>query len=83
MNIKNSVCVVTGASSGLGESIAKKLASQGAHLWLLARTDEKLEAVANAIQADGGKADYVGCDVTSPQSIQSAIEEIQQNTNIT
>ena len=49
------VALVTGASQGIGEAIAKTLAAQGALVVCAARTEAKLNAVADAIRAEGGK----------------------------
>lgn len=53
--------VVTGASSGIGEALARHFAELGANVVLGARSAEKLEAVAAEIRAKGGHA--VGCAV--------------------
>ncbi|MBX2870502.1 MAG: SDR family oxidoreductase [Saprospiraceae bacterium] len=50
MNLKDKTALVTGASSGIGKSFAYLLASKGAHLVLVARTQAKLEEIANDIQ---------------------------------
>jgi len=80
MNLENSTCLITGASSGLGETLAKKLALQGAHIWLLARNEANLQKVTNEIQQAGGKADFVSCDLSSMESIDNAIELIKQKS---
>jgi len=48
MQLKNKVIIVTGASEGIGEQIALKLAKQGTQLALIARNKEKLTQVAEA-----------------------------------
>lgn len=67
------VALVTGASQGIGEAIAKMLAKQGALVVCAARTEAKLNAVAEAIRAEGGKADVVVMDLSSTESIKAAV----------
>ena len=67
------VALVTGASQGIGEAIAKQLAAQGATVVCAARTLRKLQEVADAITAEGGKADVVVADLSDTDSIKAAI----------
>ena len=67
------VALVTGASQGIGEAIARQLAKQGALVVCAARTEAKLNAVADAIRADGGKADVVVMDLGSTDSVKAAV----------
>ena len=55
-NIEGKVVVITGASSGLGESTARHLAKLGATVVLGARRKNRLDAIVKDIQAAGGKA---------------------------
>lgn len=55
--------LVTGAGRGIGVALAAALAQAGAHVTLCARTPAEIEAVAEAIQADGGSADAWAMDV--------------------
>jgi NAD(P)-dependent dehydrogenase (short-subunit alcohol dehydrogenase family) len=61
--VRNKVVVVTGASSGIGEDCALKLADAGATVILAARTPAKLEATLEKIRARGGKAHAYACDI--------------------
>jgi short-subunit dehydrogenase len=61
---KNKIAVVTGASSGIGEAIARKLAAQGMRVVLAARRRERLETLAEQIHADGGAASIFTADLT-------------------
>ena len=67
------IALVTGASQGIGEAIAKSLAQQGALVVCAARTEAKLNAVADAIRAAGGKADVVVMDLGSTESVKAAV----------
>ena len=66
-NIANKVVIITGASSGIGEATALKLAAEGAKLVLGARREDKLKAIAAHIKAGGGEAVYRVTDVTRPE----------------
>jgi hypothetical protein len=66
-NIANKVVIITGASSGIGEATAYKLAREGAKIVLGARREDKLKAIADQIKADGGEAVYRVTDVVKPE----------------
>ena len=63
-NIADKVVVITGASSGLGESTAKLLARHGAKVVLGARRKDRLDAVVKEISAAVGQAIGLATDVT-------------------
>jgi len=63
-NIKDKVVIITGASSGIGEATAKRLASEGANVVLGARREDKLKKIAEEIGKAGGQAVYHALDVT-------------------
>ncbi|MFF1612686.1 SDR family oxidoreductase [Amycolatopsis sp. NPDC058278] len=58
------VVAITGASSGIGEATAVELASRGAAVVLGARRTDRLEALAQKIRNDGGRAELLDVDVT-------------------
>ncbi len=72
-HLEGKIALVTGASQGIGEAIAKALAKQGALVVCAARTEAKLTAVAEAIRAAGGKADVVVMDLGSTESVKAAV----------
>lgn len=72
-NIENKVIVITGASSGIGEATAYKLAQAGAKLVLGARREDKLQTIVNNIKANGGEAVYRVTDVVKPEDNQALV----------
>lgn len=60
--------VITGASSGIGDALARAAARAGMPVALGARRLDRLEAIAESIRAAGGRAIAVRCDVTRPES---------------
>ncbi|HEY8849438.1 MAG TPA: SDR family NAD(P)-dependent oxidoreductase, partial [Thermoanaerobaculia bacterium] len=66
MNIRleNRTALVTGASRGIGEAIARRLAETGAHVLCAARSAERVREVASQITAAGGRATGVELDIT-------------------
>ncbi len=74
-SLKGKVAIVTGASSGIGEALAKEYAARGAKVVLAARAEDKLSAVASAINTAGGDAIYAVCDVTSLEQCQAMVDK--------
>jgi Short-chain alcohol dehydrogenase of unknown specificity len=73
-NIEGKVVVITGASSGLGESTARHLAELGATVVLGARRKDRLDAIVKDITAKGGKALAVTVDVTKREQVDALIQ---------
>ena len=76
--IENKVVIVTGASSGLGEATARRLAKNGAKLMLAARREERLAEIAADIEKDGGTAKYQITDVTDKSQVEALVKATQQ-----
>jgi NADP-dependent 3-hydroxy acid dehydrogenase YdfG len=72
--ISQKVILITGASSGLGESSARLLATKGAKLVLVARRAERLEQLVNEIRAAGGDAVYQVADVSRAADLVAAVQ---------
>ncbi|MEV6442943.1 SDR family oxidoreductase [Amycolatopsis sp. NPDC051716] len=64
MNELDKVVAITGASSGIGEATARELAGRGAAVVLGARRTDRLQALAQKIRGDGGRAEVLDVDVT-------------------
>ena len=73
-NIADKIVVITGASSGLGESTAKLLARHGAKVVLGARRKDRIDAVVKDISAAGGKAIGFAVDVTKRAEVEALIK---------
>ena len=68
--------VVTGGGSGIGRCTAHELAALGAHVVLVGRNAEKLQATATEIQADGGDASWHVCDIRQEAAVQAMVADI-------
>jgi 3-oxoacyl-[acyl-carrier protein] reductase len=69
------VALVTGASRGIGEAIARRLAAEGAHVLAAARSLEPLERLVAEIRGSGGKADALTLDLANADSIEAAAKK--------
>lgn len=69
--MSDSVAIITGASSGIGEATARALASKGYAVALAARRVERLEALKGEIEAAGGKAIAVATDVAKRSDVEA------------
>jgi short-subunit dehydrogenase len=69
--------ILTGASRGIGEAIAKRLGKTGYHLLLLARTEIDLARVQRDIRQEGGKAQYYVCDFADSSSVEETILKVK------
>ncbi len=76
-DLTGKVALVSGASRGIGESTAKLLASYGAHVVVSSRKVANVEPVADAINAEGGKATAVACHVGSMEGIDELMRTVE------
>ncbi|MFB6283111.1 MAG: SDR family NAD(P)-dependent oxidoreductase [Halobacteria archaeon] len=72
----DSVVLVTGSSSGIGERTARDFAFDGAKVALCSRTHSDVEEVEEAIEKDGGNAVSYGCDVRNREDVRGMIEDV-------
>lgn len=73
-SLKDKVIVITGASSGIGEAMAREYAAHGARVVMGARSTEKLEQIAAEIRAGGEQAVCCGVDVVDPEACRRLVE---------
>ncbi|HAA27928.1 MAG TPA: short-chain dehydrogenase [Cyanobacteria bacterium UBA8553] len=71
------VAVVLGVGPGLGSAIARRFASEGFALGLMARTLEKLTPTQQAIENSGGQALSISVDATDPTSVADAFDQVR------
>ena len=63
--------MMTGASRGIGRELAKGMASCGAEVFCVARTEEKLQSLVGEIEAAGGSASYRGASLRAAEEIEA------------
>ena len=78
VDLAGQVALVTGASRGLGRAIAIALGKSGAKVACVARDTAKLAETVAAIQAAGGEAEALACDVTKGESVSQVIEQVTE-----
>ncbi|MHB8657783.1 MAG: SDR family NAD(P)-dependent oxidoreductase [Solirubrobacteraceae bacterium] len=71
--------MITGASSGIGEAAALEIGRNGGSVLLVARTREKLEKVADEIEAVGGRAHVHTCDLSDAEDIDRMAAEVLED----
>lgn len=82
-SLKGKTVLITGASFGIGERVAYKLAKTGAHIILVARTREKLQEIKDEIERENrdAKITIFAVDLTSDEQIQKLSDELLKSPN--
>ncbi|MFF2090580.1 SDR family oxidoreductase [Paenibacillus sp. NPDC058174] len=78
--LTNKTAVITGASSGIGRSVALRLAREGIHVFITGRSKEALEQLKHQIEAEGGKASASAFDIRNTVVLQHFIQEAHAQT---
>lgn len=81
MALSGWVCVVTGASRGIGRGIALQLSEAGATVYITGRQDRTLQQTAAEVRERGGDCVPVVCDSSKEEDIQKLFEQIQREQN--
>jgi len=82
MKIRGTLALITGASGGIGAATAREMAAAGAKVILLARTQSKLEAVADEIRSAGGQAYVYPCDLGDSNAVAASAERIKADVGV-
>jgi NAD(P)-dependent dehydrogenase (short-subunit alcohol dehydrogenase family) len=77
-DLTGQIALVTGASRGIGEAIARTLAAHGARVIVSSRKAEDCEKVAAAIRADGGQAEVRACHIGELEQIHDLFRDVEQ-----
>ncbi|AWB43575.1 3-oxoacyl-[acyl-carrier-protein] reductase [Paenibacillus sp. CAA11] len=76
--LKGKIAVVTGGGSGIGKASAIRFAEEGALVYMLDRTPKHAEETKAQIEASGGKAEVIECDISRPDMIEEGFRRIQE-----
>jgi NAD(P)-dependent dehydrogenase (short-subunit alcohol dehydrogenase family) len=77
LELHDRVCVVSGAASGIGASIAQRLAQVGARVALLDRNAQGLQTQVSTLQTMGAQVIGLHCDTSNPDSVQAAVQTLE------
>lgn len=81
LGLKDKIIIVTGGAKGIGEGIAKLLASEGAIAMIVGRNEADNNKTVNAIESSGGRAFGVTAELSKPVECEQAIKTIVQKFN--
>jgi 2-keto-3-deoxy-L-fuconate dehydrogenase len=76
IDLSGRVAVISGGASGIGKATAMRLATHGAHVWVLDIDGASAGAAAAEITQAGGQAHFVACNIAEPQSVKDAFASI-------
>jgi short-subunit dehydrogenase len=74
--VRGKTIMITGASSGIGEAASMQIGKAGGRILLIARTKEKLDAVAERVQDEGGTAFVHTCDLSDSDDVERMAREV-------
>lgn len=81
MKLDGQIGLVTGASRGIGRAIAKALSKEGARVYLCSRNLDALQAVAEEIREQDGRAEAVRMDIRDHEDVTRAVKEILEQAS--
>lgn len=78
MDFKNQVALIVGASSGMGRTLALRLAAEGAQVVATARRQDKLDSLAAEITQAGGRCLAIAADAQDPAAAEQMVQHVAQ-----
>ena len=75
-DLNGKIAIVTGASQGIGETIAIEMAKSGANVFCLARNKNALDSTINKIISNGDKASAYSCDISDNEQFNNIVTDI-------
>ncbi|MEC9483946.1 MAG: SDR family oxidoreductase [Halomonas sp.] len=72
------VVVITGAGAGLARAVAREFARHGAHIGLISRDPERLNAARSEVEALGGRAITISADTADAEQVEQAAEQVER-----
>ena len=76
------LALVTGASAGIGAAVASLLSRQGSTVILVARSKEKLTALSNKIEEEGGRCLVMECDLANKEDIVRMATRVKEEVGV-
>ncbi len=74
--LEGRVAIVTGAATGIGRAVARRLGGEGARVAVVDRRHEAGESTARALREGGGEARFVACDVADAAQVRAMVESV-------
>jgi glucose 1-dehydrogenase len=75
MRFTDKVCIVTGATSGIGRATAERMGAEGGKVLIVGRDDERGQEVIDTIKQHGGDALFADVDIADPKAIEATVQQ--------
>ena len=76
MRLKDKVAIITGGSKGIGAGTCEVFCEEGAHVFVIARNQEGIDAMVKELRDKGGKATGISCDVGKSDAVNAMVDQV-------